>query len=92
MQNEFTSKYKDTIEEARIYIDEFRREIETTILNGKSIRRIRNDIGAGKDNYGVYIRHGNGWHIFFKKHKNHFTVVNLISSSYLHIDVKELYY
>ena len=89
---EYSSKYKDSLEDAREYVELLRKDIEAKILDGTSIRRVRNDIGAGKDNLAVYVPCGNGWHVFFKKHKAHYTVVNLISSSRLQIDVKELYY
>ena len=89
---EYSSKYKNSLEEAREYVSALRMDIETQILDVTAIRRVRNDIGAGKDNFAVYVHRGNGWHVFFKKHKAHYTVVNLISSSRLQIDVKQLYY
>ena len=89
---EYIPKYKDTLEEAKEYVTSLVQDIEAQILDGTSIRRVRNDIGAGKNNFAVYVNRGNGWHVFFKKHKTHVTVVNLISSSRLRIDVKMLYY
>ena len=88
---EYSSKYKDSLENARDYVNSLQKDIEAKILEGTSIRRVRNDAGAGKDNFAVYVQRGNGWHVFFKKHKRHYTVVNLISAARLQIDVKKLY-
>ena len=92
LTGEYSSKYKNSLEDARAYVNSLQKDIEAKILNETSMRRVRNEIGAGKDNFAVYVQRGNGWHVFFKKHKRHYTVVNLISSSRLQIDVKELYY
>jgi hypothetical protein len=86
---EFSSKYKNSREEAWLYVRELRIAIEQSVNDGLG-KEVISGIGFGDKSYVVSIRKGKGWYVFYKKYKTFVTVTRLISSQQMMIPVKDI--
>ena len=76
-------KYKNSRESAEEYVDFIVKDFENKLTSLSDIRYVNPQKEWGKCSYELFVKRGKGWHFIFKKYKEYYRVIDIISVSRL---------